>query len=111
MRTEKHTLTTATTASEIINGAYILFSIQQNNILISHQIIFTSIEEEKLCKDVPEALHLLTTSPVPPNYLEQMINPGSRFTFVARHLSKDSVESFRHFLDLAKSEDCMPTDA
>jgi hypothetical protein len=36
-------------ALEIINGAYILFSIQQNNILRSHQILFTATEEEHLC--------------------------------------------------------------
>jgi hypothetical protein len=48
MRQEKHMsvmiTTMMTTASEAINGAYILSSVQHNNFLRSHQIIFTATE-------------------------------------------------------------------
>jgi hypothetical protein len=112
MRQEKHmskmlTMTTTMTASGTINGVYISSPVQHNNILRSHQIIFTATDDKHLCIDdednVPhdhdfaglyEALKSLTNSPVPPNYV---INPGSRFTFVARQQSKYSGEPFRHF--------------
>jgi hypothetical protein len=111
-------ITTMTmTASEVINGAYILSSVQHNNFLRSHQIIFTATEEEHLCDDdvdnvqnesdfanLYEALKLLTDTP-PLNCIEQMIHPGSRFRFVARRISIDSGEPFRHFLDLSIAED------
>ncbi len=123
MRQEKHmltmlTMTTRMTASGTINGVYISSPVQHNNILRSHQIIFTATDDERLCNDdednVPhdhdfaglyEALKSLTNSPVPLNSVDQMINPGSRFRFVARQLSKYSGEPFRYFLHLSIAED------
>ncbi len=123
MRQEMHMLTmlmmtSMMTASGTINGVYISCPIQHNNILRSHQIIFTATDNKRLCDDdednVPhdhdfaglyEALKSLTNSPVPLNCVDQMINPGSRFTFVARQLSKYSGEPFRHFLHLSIAED------
>jgi hypothetical protein len=112
------TTMTTMTASGTINGVYISSPVQHNNILKSHQIIFTATDDERLCDDdednVPhdhdfaglyEALKSLTNSPVPPNCVDQMINPGSRFTFVARQLSEYSGEPFRHFLHLSIAED------
>ncbi len=49
-----------------------------------------------------EDLKSITNSPVPPNYLEQIIYPASRFTFVARKLSRYAGEPFRHFLNIAE---------
>jgi hypothetical protein len=79
---------------------------------------FTATDDERLCDNdedsVPhdhdfaglyEALKSLTNLPVPPNCVEQMINPGSTFRFVARRLSKYSDEPFRHFLNLSIAED------
>ena len=78
VNTENHT----STASETMNGAYISSPIQHNNILRSHQIIFTAIYEEGHCDydedKVPdenksslyEALKLLTDTP-PLNCIEQ----------------------------------------
>jgi hypothetical protein len=43
---------------------------------------------------------------VPVKYEKGMIHPVSRFTFVTRHLSKDSGGPFRHFLDLKIQEHC-----
>jgi hypothetical protein len=123
MRQEKHmsmmlTTTTTMTASGTINGVYISSPLQHNNILRSHQTIFTATDDDCLCNDdednVPhdhdfaglyEALKSLTNSPVPPNCVDQMINPGSRFTFMARQLSKYSGKPFRHFLHLSIAED------
>jgi hypothetical protein len=143
MTQEKHmstisTTTTTMTASGTSNDVYISSPIQHNNILRSHQLIFTATYDERLCDngednthhdhDLPslyEALNTLSTSRVPPNYieqiiypasnealktlstspvplncLEQMINPGSIFTFVTRQLSECLGEPFRHFLNL-----------
>jgi hypothetical protein len=123
MRQEKHmsmmsTTATTMTASGTINGVYISSPVQYNNILRSLQIIFTATDDKHLCNNdednVPhdhdlaglyEALKSLTNSPVFLNCLEQMINPGSRFTFVARQLSKYSGEPFRHFLHLFIAEE------
>jgi hypothetical protein len=83
MRQEKHmsmmsTTTTMMTVSGTINGVYISFPVQHNNILRSLQIIFTATDDKRLCNDdednVPhdhdlaglyEALKSLTNSPVP----------------------------------------------
>ncbi len=123
MRQEKHmstmlTTMTTMTASGTINGVYISSPVQHNNILRSHQIIFTATNDERLCDNdednIPhdhdfaglyEALKSLTNSPVPPNCVDQMINPGSRFMFVARQLSKYSGEPFRNFFHLSIAED------
>jgi hypothetical protein len=140
------------TMDPIVYGAYILFSIQKNNILRSHQILFTATEEECLCDesdddfvsnnedtlssllpgmvtstaataDLNDLQVLLMTVeqeekmhanhlPVPVNYHEKkMIDPVSRFTFVARHLSEYSGEPFRHFLDLEIQEHRKIADA
>jgi len=77
------TTTTTMTASGAINGVYILSPIQHNNILRSHQLFFTATDDERFCdndEDMYEALRSLSTSRVPPNYIEQMIYPASRFT-------------------------------
>jgi hypothetical protein len=95
------TTTTTMMASGTSNGVYISSPIQHNNILRSHLLFFTATYDERLCNNdednVPhdhdsagmyEALKSLSNSPVPPNCLEQMHNPGSIFTFVARQLSE-----------------------
>ncbi len=56
MRQEKHmlmmlTTTTTMTASGTINGVYISSPVQHNDILRSHQIIFTTTDDERLCDD------------------------------------------------------------
>ncbi len=56
MRQEKHMSTmlmtmTTMTASGTINGVYISSPVQHNNILRSHQIIFTATDDEHLCND------------------------------------------------------------
>jgi hypothetical protein len=45
------------------------------------------------------------------NYIEQMIYPASRFTFVTRQLSKYIGEPFRHFLNLSIAEDVQIAEA
>jgi hypothetical protein len=113
VNTENHMLT----VPETINGAYIVSPVQHNNILRSHQFFFTEPFEEGNCDyyedkiadenelSCYEALHLFANSPAPPNYQEQMIEPGSGFTFVAKRISESSGEPFRHFLDLSIPKD------
>ncbi len=63
-----------------------------------------NVQNESDFAKLYEALKLLTDTP-PLNCIEQMIHLGSRFTFVARQISVDSGEPFRHFLDLSIAED------
>ncbi len=88
MRQEKHmstmlTMTTTMVASGTINGVYISSPVQHNNILRSHQNIFTATDDKCLCNDdednishdhdfasLYEALKSLTNSPVPPNCVD-----------------------------------------
>jgi hypothetical protein len=112
VNTENHT----STASETMDGVYITSPIQHNNILRSHQIIFTATYQEGNCDYIEdkvsdennsswyEAIKLLTDTP-PLNCIEQMIKPESRFTFVERRISIDSGEPFRHFLDMSIADD------
>ena len=123
MTQEKHmstisTMTTTMTASGTSNGVYISSPIQHNNILRSHQLFFTATYDEHLCDNdddnvagMYEALKTLSNSRVPPNYIEQMIYPASRFTFVTRQLSKCLGEPFRHFLNLSIAEDVQIAEA
>jgi len=120
MMQEKHMSTISTTtmmmtASGTSNGVYISSPIQHNNILRSHHLFFTASYDDDNDEDnashdhdfagVYEALKSLSTSPVPPNYIEQMIYPASRFAFVTRQLSECLGEPFRHFLNLSIAED------
>ena len=124
MRQDKHMLTmsttmTTTTVSGTSNGANISSPIQHNNILRSHQIIYTATDDQRICDDDEDnaddydspSLDEASNSHVPPNCLEKMINPGSRFTFVAKQLSKKVGEPFRHFLNLSIVEDVQIAEA
>jgi len=112
------------TASGTSNGVYISSPIQHNNILRSHHLFFTATYDERLCDNdednaqhdhdfagMYEALKSLSNSPVPPHYIEQMIYPVSRFTFVTRQLSECLGEHFRHFLNMSIAEDFLIAEA
>ena len=80
---------TTMTASGTSNGVYISSPIQHNNILRSHQLFFTTTDDEPLYhndEEMYEVLTSLSNSHVPPDFIEQMIYPASRFTFVTRQL-------------------------
>ena len=131
MTQEKHMLTISTTtttmtASGTSNGAYISSPIQHSNILRSHHLFFTEMNDERLCDNdednahhdhdflgLYESLKSLSNSPMPLNCLvEQMIYPASRFTFVTRQLSGECLgEPFRHFLNLSVAEDFQIAEA
>jgi hypothetical protein len=94
MTQEKHmstnsTMTMTMTTPGTGNGVYISSPIQHNNILRSHQLFFTSTDDEPLYhndEEMYEVLTSLSNSHVPPDFIEQMIYPASRFTFVTRQL-------------------------
>jgi hypothetical protein len=131
MTQEKHmptisTTTTMMTASGTSNGAYISSPIQHSNILRSHHLFFTEMNDERLCDNdednahhdhdflgLYESLKSLSNSPMPLNCLvEQMIYPASRFTFVTRQLTGECLgEPFRHFLNLSIAEDFQIAEA
>jgi hypothetical protein len=58
-----------------------------------------------------DALKILSTLGVPPKYIEQMIYPASRFTFVTRRLSECLGDPFRHFFNLSIAEDVQIAEA
>jgi hypothetical protein len=124
MMQETHMSTKTMTASGTSNGVYISSPIQQTNILRSHQLFFTAMYHETLCDNdednahhdydisgLYESLKILSTSHVPPNFIETMIYPAPRFAFVTRQLSECLGEPFRHFLNLSIEEDVQIAEA
>jgi hypothetical protein len=124
MMQETHMSTKTMTASGTSNGVYISSPIQQTNILRSHQLFFTAMYHEPLCDNdednahhdddisgLYESLKILSTSHVPPNFIETMIYPAPIFAFVTRQLSECLGEPFRHFLNLSIEQDVQIAEA